>query len=365
MTSVDPDQELANLILAVANRGPILGRFESLSYLGEGAFSIVFAAVDLRTNRKAVLKFVKVSADDYRRSSFRREAEVAKAVVGKRNIVQLVGELETLSVRVVAKEYGVPLTLTTEFIALERAKTTLPGYVLGHRVTRPLYRRLSLVRDVALGVERLHRAGYCHRDLKPDNILVFSGGRAKIGDLGTCRRHATPDSIGTNYLMPRGDLNYAAPEMFSGAGYQPELFIGADWFGVGSILFEMVTGQNLYVAIGLRSIDEIRRTMMVATNASEFKRRVAAIAGRYPIPDTREFANEPWLLHMSDPTHAAIGDLIRDLCNFDYERRIKDVWRIVKRLDIAILLAERDHRRELKSRDRGLPDATGVTGGTA
>ena len=52
----------------------------------------------------------------------------------------------------------------------------------------PWRARLALLCDVAEGVAQMHAKRYIHRDLKPDNVLVGSDGRAKIADLGLSRR---------------------------------------------------------------------------------------------------------------------------------------------------------------------------------
>ena len=53
---------------------------------------------------------------------------------------------------------------------------------------RPWNARLQLLCDVAEGMAQMHAKRYIHRDLKPDNVLVGSDGRAKIADLGLSRR---------------------------------------------------------------------------------------------------------------------------------------------------------------------------------
>src|SRR6185437_14983992 len=99
--------------------------------------------------------------------------------------------------------------------------------LMRERRPRSLVRRLSVVRDVVKGVARLHRSGYCHRDLKPDNILLCARGVAKVGDLGTSRRHAGGDELSGAYHSPVGQLMYAAPEMYAGGGMNPALYVGA------------------------------------------------------------------------------------------------------------------------------------------
>jgi serine/threonine protein kinase len=343
MTPKTRDESFADIILGRSQTDPIAGRYSDLSLISLAGFtSVVFSARDLRTDQIIVLKFLKFWSDPYRTASFKREAEAAAKLLGRANIIQLVGAHDTFNIDLTDPTTGLTIPVVFEFFALELAKETLTAALFGRRRPRGLQRRLELLRDVIRGVNRLHNAGFCHRDLKPDNVLIVSKGVAKIGDLGTCRLHSGVDPIGSNYLLPPGDANYSAPEMFNGGGYQPELYIPGDWFSVGAMLFEAVTGQNLYIAIGLRGPDEIKNVLAIGPDLSEYERRVGAIAGRYPIPSTTDFKSEPWLAPMSDRTHTVVTGLIRDLCHFDYRKRLSNFDSILRRIDVAIKSAKLD-----------------------
>jgi hypothetical protein len=135
---------------------------------------------------------------------------------------------------------------------------------------------------------------------------------------------------------------YAPPEMFCGGGNDKRLFVGADWFAVGAMLFEAVTSQNLYVAIGLRNSNEVMTALAVERDIAGYSRRVAEIAGHYPIPSTLDFSAQPWLARTSLLTHDSVYGLIRSLCHFDFNRRQKEFLRILRALDICIIRAARD-----------------------
>jgi serine/threonine protein kinase len=341
--AVSQDQAFADIILARASSGPIATTYESLKLLSvDGHFSLVFSAREISTGKQVVLKFLKPWANSYRKASFKREARVAEQLVGKQNVIQLAGEREQFDVDLVDQTTGMTMLIPCEFFPLEYARETLTHALFGKRRPRALYRRLELMRDVVKGVNRLHNAGYCHRDLKPDNILIVSPGVAKIGDLGTCRLHSGVDPISADYSLPIGDLNYAPPEMFNGGGNLTSLYLPGDWFSVGAIMFEAVTGQNLYLAIGLRGPHEIVNALVIGSDLAEYLRQVGSIAGRYPVPSTLDFAAEPWLAPMSEETHNAVSGLVRDLCHFDYRKRLSDFNSVMRRLDLAILRAKLD-----------------------
>jgi serine/threonine protein kinase len=342
------EQQVVDLITAEALTKPLAGRYdaiEPLATLRPGAFSIVVTARDLRSQKRVVLKFLNTD-EPYRVACFERECVVSELLVGKRNVIQLAGGRDHVKVSLIEPKSGLPFEIRFHFFALELGRETLTGFLLRHRRPPPVYRRLEIIRDVVKGVGRLHRAGYCHRDLKPDNVLRFSGGVAKVADFGTCRLHSGADPIADplQYMWPAGDMMYAAPEMYSGAGLDPALYVGADWFGVGAILFEAVTGQNLYVAMNLRSPNEIKRALAAAVDTAGYLRRVGNAVGNYPIPSTSDFS-ESWLRPLRAETHNTLTSLIQDLCHLDYRRRLTDFDRVLHRVDMAIIRTRRDRLR--------------------
>ena len=335
------EEAVVEVICAEARCAPLAGRYSEVEAFAKGSFSMVLRAHDDRTGKRVVLKFLSPMASQYRAACFVREEKVSSALVGRENVIQLTGGMEELVATLDHAPSGSKVPLRLQYFALEEARETLTAALFGGKRPRSVHRRLERMRDVVKGVARLHRIGYCHRDLKPDNIFICAKGVAKVADLGTCRLHSGTDPIATNYHMPVGDLMYAAPEMFFAGGLDPTKFIGADWFSVGSMIFEAVTGQVLYVAIGLRDPKEIISRLGAVADLREYDKRVERTAGRYPIPGTNEFS-EPWLSSISASTHHSISGLVRDLCNFNYRERLVGFETILRRLDIAIIRARRD-----------------------
>jgi serine/threonine protein kinase len=323
---------------------------------------LTFSANDKRTGERVALKFLRPEyARDYRGACFEREIEIATQLVGRDSIVQLRGGPDT---------FNIPLSLPTggsvdfplRFFALEHASGTLTDFLFG--LPSPgLRRRLEVVRDVTKGVNRLHSLGYCHRDLKPDNILMFGGGIAKLGDLGTCRLMDRDDpALSTYYSAPPGDLRYCAPELLCGGWSRRDLFAAADWFGVGAILFEAVAGINLYVNIGLASnllsvIDGFR-ALPSPIRLQTYLRQVESAADRNPIPSILDFVSTSACLAQSTPeTLERLDGLLKWLCHFDYRRRLADFNRVLRRIDIVLGHVRQD---ELRRARRALKGSGGV-----
>jgi serine/threonine protein kinase len=124
----------------------------------------------------------------------------------------------------------------------------LPGESLRRRLRRD-YRlevptALWVVRQTAEALAALHRAGFVHGDVKPDNVRLVDDGTAVLIDLGFAHRPGENAALhGQGYIL--GTLNYLAPEL---CGEVPEEDSSSDLFSLGVTLFELLTGQLPYPA---------------------------------------------------------------------------------------------------------------------
>jgi serine/threonine protein kinase len=110
-----------------------------------------------------------------------------------------------------------------------------------------LRKTLDIVVQVAEGLAAAHAAGFAHRDLKPDNIMVTRDGRAKILDFGLAKPLAglaEADSTRTMDGFVIGTVGYMSPEQVRGnaACYR------SDIFSLGAVLYEMLTGTRAFQA---------------------------------------------------------------------------------------------------------------------
>jgi serine/threonine protein kinase len=215
---------------------PRIPGYDLLRFLGGGPITQVFSARDCHSDTLCALKLVRPEWQDQPTALklIQREARAGLAVRHPR-LVQL------LLAHVTRPPY---------FIVME----LLPGESLRHKLRRD-YRldvasALWIVRQAAEGLAALHRAGFLHGDVKPDNIRLVEDGTAKLIDLGFAHRPGENAClIEEGYCL--GTVEYLAPEL---CNFQKDAGASSDMFSLGVTLFELLSGRHPYPAGNARQI---------------------------------------------------------------------------------------------------------------
>lgn len=112
--------------------------------------------------------------------------------------------------------------------------------ILDRQQEIPLSTFFILARQLASGLNAIHRQGIVHRDIKPENILFTTDGQIKIADFGISFS-SEESRITTNGSLV-GTINYMAPEYVRRGIFDPR----SDIFSLGVMLYELLTGKHPY-----------------------------------------------------------------------------------------------------------------------
>src|SRR5467141_4605896 len=219
-------------------QGTKFGPYEIQTPLGAGGMGEVNRARDTRLERSVAIKILPphLSDDPTLRQRFEREAKAISSLNHPHICV----------LHDVGRQDG------TDFLVMEY----LEGETLAKRLEKgplPLAQALQFGIQIADALDKAHRNGVVHRDLKPGNIMLTPSG-AKLLDFGlakaavplaageTLTAAATHTTPVTHQGTIVGTFQYMSPEQVEGK----EVDARSDIFSFGSVLYEMVTGRRAF-----------------------------------------------------------------------------------------------------------------------
>lgn len=192
--------------------------------LGRGGMGVVYRATELALERPVALKVVapELAGDPAFRERFLRESRLA-ASIDHPGILPVYAAGEADGELYLAMRYVPGTDLRT---LLEREGPLTPE------------RALPLVEQVAEALDAAHARGLVHRDVKPGNVLVDSGGHCYLCDFGLTKQLG---ESGATTVAGRlvGTLDYLAPEQIR----QGEVDGRADQYALGCVLYECLAGK--------------------------------------------------------------------------------------------------------------------------
>jgi eukaryotic-like serine/threonine-protein kinase len=203
--------------------GRTVGRCTVVAKLGKGGMGTVWKAEDPLLGRTVAIKFLSANQrdNDLARRRFLREARAASALTHPDvATVYEVGELD-----------GVP------YIAMQLVEgRTIRQHVREEHL--PPVRAVRIAARVAEILDDAHAHGVVHRDITSNNIMVQPDGTPKVVDFGVARRAADTSRLSRTGVTV-GTVGFIAPEVIEGRDATPQ----SDIFGLGVVLYEMVTGR--------------------------------------------------------------------------------------------------------------------------
>ncbi len=226
-------------------------RYRLLATLAAGGMATVYKGQDMLLSRLVAIKLLRdrYASDPQFVQRFRQEAQAA-ANLNHPNIVTIydVGR-DVVSGR--ERHY-----IVMELVEGQDLKQALRWRVAnGQPFT--IEEAVDAARQICEGVGYAHRRGLVHCDLKPQNVMFTTDGRAKVTDFGIARAYTTMPNTGERADVVWGSPQYYAPEQAAGAAPTP----ASDVYSIGVMLYEMLAGR-----LPFESSDPLRLAQMHQTN---------------------------------------------------------------------------------------------------
>ncbi len=259
------------------------GRYRLEAKLGSGGMSTVYLARDETLDRSVAVKVMhrEMSEQEDQLERFRQEAR-AVAKLSHPNVVSVIDAGE---------DGGYP------YIVFEYVE----GETLKQRIARvgalDTQDAIAYAIEVARGLSVAHARKLVHRDIKPQNVLIDSEGRAKLTDFGISRQLEQDGMTATGRVL--GTTDYVSPEQAMGRQVDPR----SDIYSLGVVLYEMLLGQvpfqaDSQVGVAMKHVNE---------DLPDVQRRREDLSAAVALVVERAGAKDP------NQRYQQVGEMIDDL----------------------------------------------------
>jgi predicted Ser/Thr protein kinase len=203
-------------------------RYELGDVIGSGGMGAVHRATDTRLGRTVAVKVLRSDqgGDEVARARMRSEANLA-ASIHHPGVAQ-VFDFEEDDASAAGSSY----------IVMQYVEGRSLSELLKERGAMPPDQVMSVVQQVAEGLQAAHDAGIVHRDLKPANIMLTPAGRTVLVDFGIAQAATSEPLTDTGSLV--GTTDYISPEQVRGRSATPQ----SDLYSLGVVAFHCLTGTS-------------------------------------------------------------------------------------------------------------------------
>jgi eukaryotic-like serine/threonine-protein kinase len=198
---------------------PLAGRYRLLEEIGQGGMGRVFRARDTILDRDVAVKLVDHGPGVG--DAYVREARAA-ARLAHPGIVRVLDTGDD-------EGHG--------FVVMDLVSGRTLADVLSEQGRLPPAAAIEIGAQLADALEHAHSRGVVHCDVKPQNVVIGAEGRPRLIDFGIARAESLTGQAHTRTI--RGSAPYLAPEQLTGGAVGAR----ADVYGLGAVLYEMVTGR--------------------------------------------------------------------------------------------------------------------------
>jgi serine/threonine-protein kinase len=214
------DSALADVLI-----GRVLdGRYLVRSRIAHGGMATVYLGTDVRLDRQVALKVM--------HAELARDADFVNRFIDEAKSVARLSHPNIVAVFDQGAD-GQFLYLAMEYVPGQTLRN-----LLRERGWVPYSNALDIMDPILSGLAAAHRAGFVHRDVKPENVLLTGDGRVKVVDFGLARASATSGQTRVGQII--GTVAYIAPEQVTGGTTD----FRTDVYAAGIMLFEMLTGRQ-------------------------------------------------------------------------------------------------------------------------
>jgi serine/threonine-protein kinase len=178
------------------------------------------------------------AADSTFQARFRREAQSA-ASLNHRNIVAVYDTGEDF-----LDGHRIP------YIVMEYVEGRTLREMLREQARFTPERTIEVTASILDALEYSHRSGIVHRDIKPGNVMITTGGEVKVMDFGIARSLAETGAALTQTAAVVGTAQYISPEQARGESADAR----SDLYATGCVMYELLTGRPPFVGESLVSV---------------------------------------------------------------------------------------------------------------
>jgi eukaryotic-like serine/threonine-protein kinase len=206
-----------------------IGRYKIEKRLGAGAMAVVYKAIDPIIGRTVAIKTIKIDSS----MGFEQE-ELRQRLFHE---AQSAGNLNHPNIVTI---YDIGEEGNVSYIAMEFIEGESLSDWMARNPIAPVEQTVSIIEQIASGLDYAAARGVIHRDIKPANILLTPDMTAKIADFGIAK-------IATSKLTQTGSVlgspSYMSPEQAMGKTLDGR----SDIFSLGIIFYEMLTGEKPFI----------------------------------------------------------------------------------------------------------------------
>ncbi|WP_252502740.1 serine/threonine-protein kinase [Sporosarcina sp. Marseille-Q4943] len=192
--------------------------------IGGGGFGKVLSVLDQQNGDVIALKYcTSHSEEDIRR--FKREVRIMENIDHENVIKVLYSNVD----------YNPPyFTMPMALYPVTKIISNLQGDIT---------KVIAVFESICKGINAIHNSGHTHRDIKPDNALVFDGSKIVVSDLGLAKFDERDTTILTRASIYMGTFDYMPPEQMIYGGTR-DLDHRGDVFQLGKTLYQLLTGHR-------------------------------------------------------------------------------------------------------------------------